>query len=342
MLSRVADHLYWMSRYMERVENLARLVQVSMELLLDAAVTGNRSMESYWSPVLAATAMEESFATLYPNPQPGDIALFLTTDEQNPDSIYSCIKLARENARTVRDQISDEMWAELNELFLFIGSKSAQSLFHRSPQSFYEKIIQSALLFEGITAATLPRSEGWYFLQLGRFLERADKTSRFLDIKTHTTQSESSNQALDSIQWSTILRSCSAFATFRRAFGAQVNIENVVELLLFSTEFPRSVRFCLRHADELLHQVSGVPTGQYSNSAEKITGSLLAKLNFSSSADVLQQGLHDFVDELQATLNSVGQSVFENYVLLPREVNRLVVRHPSAEAAAFQQQQQQQ
>jgi len=341
MLSRVADHLYWMSRYMERVENLARLVQVSMELLLDAAVTGNRSIKHYWSPVLAATEMEEDFATLYPNPQPGDIATFLTTDERNPGSIYSCIKQARENARTVRDQISDEMWAELNELFHFICSKPAQSLFQRSPQAFYEKIIQSALLFDGITSATLPRNEGWYFLQLGRVLERADKTSRFLDIKTHTLETDS-NDALDSIQWSTILRSCSAFATFRRAFGGQVNMEQVVELLLFSTDFPRSVRFCVRHTDELLHHISGTSTGQYSNNAEKLTGSLLARLNFSSSADVMQRGLHESIDELQVSLNAIGQGIFDHYVHLPKEGNTLFIRHTGLTPDVFQLQQQQQ
>lgn len=340
MLSRVADHLYWMSRYTERAENLARLVQVSHELLLDAATLGTQRAEEYWSPVLAATALEELFRSLYPDPQPGDIALFLTLDERNPDSIRSCIGQARENARTVRDQISDEMWAELNDLFLFTSSRPGAAQLQRSPQAFYEKIIQSSLLFDGITRATLPRSEGWNFIQLGRFLERADKTSRFLDIKSHSAATEP-DDALDSIQWSTILRACSAFATCRRMFGGEITTERVIELLLFSREFPRSVRFCVRTADELLHNISGCPTGQYSNNAEKCIGALLAQLNFTGVPEVLARGMHECIDDLQQQLNTAGQGLFEHYVLLPQEVNRLAVRHLRFDEAGSIEQQQQ-
>jgi uncharacterized alpha-E superfamily protein len=330
----------------ERAENLARLVQVTMELLLDAASTGTGTMENHWSPLLVATAMEGLFAELYTNPQPSDVWRFITTDPRNPDSVSACIRLARENARTVSDQISEEMWAELNELYHFAGSKGAPEEFECSPQAFFEKIIQSCRLFDGITSATLPRNEGWYFMELGRYLERADKISRFVDINSHSPQLEN-NHALDSIRWSTILRSCSAFATCRRQFGGEVTLENVLELLLFSTDFPRSVRFCLRRVDETLHKISYTPTGQYSNPAEKLTGSLLAKLNFTSVPDVLAQGLHDYIDDLQLNLNSAGQAIFETYVLLPQEVNRLAVRHAGLEDARFfelhhQQQQQQQ
>src|SRR3954447_14278022 len=156
MLSRVADHLFWMARYVERAENLARLVLVQTELLMDAAVVGD-AVEAAWSPVLTATAMEELFAELYPTPEPTDVTRFLTLDERTPGSICSCLREARENARTVRDQISEEMWAGLNDMFLFIGSKTAQTLLARSPQAFFERVIHTSLTFDGITAATLPR-----------------------------------------------------------------------------------------------------------------------------------------------------------------------------------------
>lgn len=323
MLSRVADHMYWMSRYTERAENLARLMQVSVELLLDGTSAGNArasGSDAYWLPVLAATAMEGTFQLLYPSPKSGDVAHFLTLDEKNPDSILSCLREARENARTVRDQITDEMWTELNHLYLLVSSSAGADLLENSPQSFFEKIIESALRFEGITSATLARDEGWHFLQLGRFLERADKTSRFLDIKTQTEEPVES--ALESLQWGTILRACSAQTSYRRTHGTEFTLERVLDMLLFSTDFPRSVRFCVRAADEMLHHISGTPTGQYSNKCEKHAGSLLARLNFSGTSDVLKRGLHEYIDDLQVALNETGQAIFETYVFLPQDATR--------------------
>ncbi|MFM7241136.1 MAG: alpha-E domain-containing protein [Opitutia bacterium] len=343
MLSRVADHLYWMSRQMERAENLARLVRVSEEMLLDDESLGRGSAQEYWTPVLAATAMEGAFRGLYPEPRQGDAARFLTLDLRNPDSILSCIKQARENARSVRDKISDEMWTELNALHMLVTSPEGAQLLARSPHSFYEKIIASSMLFDGITEATLTRDEGWNFLQLGRLLERADMTSRFLDIRSQTPGGDS---ALESLQWGAVLRACSAHASYRRLHGGEISVERVVDLLLFSNEFPRSVRHCLRRADEVLHDISGTPTGRYSNPCEKITGALLARLSFAGPGEVMARGLHAYIDELQTQLNGAGQAVFETYVLLPGEVNRHFPRPGRTDALSDwhreQQQQQQQ
>ncbi len=340
MLSRVADHLYWMSRYIERAENIARLMQVSVELLLDSVAFGSQKADEYWTPVLAATAMEGAFRLLHPDPKPGDISHFLTLDERNPDSILSCVREARENARTVRDQISDEMWTELNALYLLVSSPTGVELLERSPQSFFEKIIHSSLQFDGITSATLSRTEGWNFLQLGRFLERADKTSRFLDIKTQTLSD--SDHAVDSLQWGTILRACSAYAPYRRVHGGEVTLEKILDLLLFSVEFPRSVRFCVRMADEMLHAISETQTGRYSNPCEKLTGALLAKLSFASPAEALNIGLHQYIDELQVALNEAGQAVFETYVYIPQEYTKSLPATFVFDPLGTQQQQQQQ
>jgi uncharacterized alpha-E superfamily protein len=274
--------------------------------------------------VLAATAMEGVFQELYPNPKPGDSTRLLSLDERNPDSILSCLREARENARTVRDQISDEMWIEINDLYLLISSPKGARLLENTPQVFFEKIIESSLRFDGITSATLSRTEGWHFLQLGRFLERADKTSRFLDIKTQTV--ESGETALEALQWGTILRACSAHATYRRVNGTEITLDRVLDLLLFSTDFPRSVRFCVRMADEMLHYISGTQTGQYSNRCEKLAGSLLARMNFSSTSDVLDRSLHKYIDDLQLALNEIGQAVFETYVLMPENMTSAAVR----------------
>ena len=167
---------------MERAENLARLLQASNELLLDGATFGAQSFNDYWDPVLTATAMEDQFRSAIRQEAVADVGFFMTLHEGNPDSILMCLRHARENARTVRDQISDEMWTELNDLYLFFASGGAADLFRRSTQGLYDRVIRGSLLFHGITNATLSRSEGWYFILLGKYLERGEKTSRFLDI----------------------------------------------------------------------------------------------------------------------------------------------------------------
>jgi len=345
MLSRVADHQYWMSRQMERAENLARLVRISEEMLLDDQSLGGLDAQVYWNPVLTATAMQQAFHTLYPQPRQGDAARFLTVDERNPDSILSCIRQARENARSVRDKISDEMWSEINALYMLVNSYEGAELLARSPQSFYEKIITSSMLFAGITEATLARDEGWNFLQLGRLLERADMTSRFLDIRSQTNATQP-DAALETLQWGAVLRACSAHASYRRVYGGEIHVPNVVDLLLFSHEFPRSVKHCLRRIDEVLHDISVTPTGRYSNHCEKIIGALLARLSFSGPPEVMNRGLHAYLDDLQIQLNQAGQAIFETYVLLPGEVDRHFPRGTRPEAMSDwhreQQQQQQQ
>jgi uncharacterized alpha-E superfamily protein len=339
MLSRVADHQYWMSRQIERAENLARLVRVSEEILLDDETLGRGSAQEYWSPVLQATAMEESFRSLYPVPRQGDAARFITSDLRNPDSMISCIRQARENARSVRDKISEEMWTEINALNMFVTSPEGIDMLDMAPQAFYEKIISSSMLFDGITEATLTRDEGWNFLQLGRLLERADMTSRFLDIRSQT---KAADDAQESLQLGAVLRACGAHTGYRRAYGGEISIEKVVDLLLFSNEFPRSVRHCLRRADEVLHDISGTPTGGYSNQCEKLTGAVLARLSFAGPGEVMAIGLHTYIDELQKHLNAASQAVFESFVLLPNEVNRHIPNRTRQDTFSDWQREQQQ
>ena len=282
------------------------------------ALSTNKQVRHYWLPVLQATACDDLFSELHgDNATAEDILEFMNFSKSNPDSIRNCIALARENARMARDKISVEMWLELNLLYLFTRSDEARELCEQSPTDFYERIIQSSLLFQGITDATIPHGEGWEFIQLGKILERADKTSRILDIPNHCPSTE------NAVHWAAILRSCSAQAAYRQFYGGQATMDKTAELLLFSQSFPRSARFCVKLMDELLHQISGVAPGQYSNEAERLTGSLLAHLNFSSMTDVKKQGLHFYVDDLQSQLNDIGQQIFESYVLLPKEVAEL-------------------
>lgn len=339
MLSRVADSLYWMSRYIERAENNARLMNVSLQMLLDGEAVIGRKLMRYWRAVLLATASDELFGKTHPEGDAGQIAEFLTSSLLNPDSIVSCIASARENARMIRDQISEEMWNELNDLYLFLKSPRARDGLRRAPQDVYDQIIAKSMLFQGITDNTLARGEGWQFIQLGKLLERADKTSRFIDIKHHS-QVAGDTPTLDALQWTSILRACSALGSYRSQFGSVIRTEDVLHVLIFSMSFPRSIRFALWSLDRILHDLSGSQTGDFTNNAEKRTGSLLARLNFSSVDDVISEGIHRYIDQLQQELNLIGQGVFETYVLLPTEVNRPVT--PPMPSAYFQYQQQQQ
>lgn len=239
----------------------------------------------------------------------------------------------------IRDQVSEEMWTELNELYLFLKSARARSSFQRAPQDVYDQIVAKSMLFQGITDNTLARGEGWQFIQLGKLLERADKTSRFIDIKHHS-EVAGDTPTLDALQWTSILRACSALGSYRSQFGSNIRTDQVLHVLIFSMSFPRSIRFALASLDRILHDLSGSRTGEFTNEAEKRTGSLLARLNFSSVGDIMDVGIHRYIDQLQEELNMIGQSVFETYVLLPTEVNRLV--NPLQPSAYFQYQQQQQ
>lgn len=330
MLSRVADSLYWLSRYIERAENLARLVDVNRNAALDWA--GLEDPEDSWGPLLDATCVRERFqeAREIDGP-PLEVGSFITFSPHNPDSIRQCIATARENARMVRDQISEEMWLELNSIHLFLQSSRAEELWRRQPESLYREVIKFSLLFQGLTDATILHDEGWQFVQLGKFIERADKTSRILDILTYTEDPERTELA-------SVLRSCSGFSAFRGEFRGELELRNVMAFLLFSPAFPRSVRFCVRRIDETLHAISGSPPGTFSNEAERLTGSFLARLNFSSAESVSQMGLHRAIDDLQQQLNDIGQRVFETYVLLPFEIQDV----SRSESLQLQWQQQQQ
>lgn len=335
MLSRVADSLYWLSRYIERAENLSRLVEVSRHLALDQHVVDES--HSVWRPVLYATSAEELYAATKEKNDQLDVGRFITFSPENPDSIRNCIAAARENARMVRDQISEEMWLELNSIHLFLRSGAAERLFQSDPHSLFRRVIHFSLLFQGLIDATILHDEGWQFTNLGKFIERADKTSRILDTLTFRKATPERQELIS------VLRSCSGFSAFRAEYLGDVSLQNVASFLLFSLAFPRSIRFCLRRLDETLHSISGVAPGAFSNEAERLTGGALARINFTEMDEVWQRGLHETVDDFQSHLNDIGQALFENYVLLPFEIDSVARAEVSPlKWSSLQQQQQQQ
>jgi uncharacterized alpha-E superfamily protein len=320
MLSRVANNLYWMSRYIERAESIARLVDVNLQLLLDFRSLDDRGLDAHWIPIVQSSGDEELFRRLHPRTTGQTVTDFLVFQSENPNSILSSVAAARENARMVRDQITAELWEELNRLYLFLYSPRAGELWNESPSDFFLTIKNGSLLLQGLTDATVVRNEGWFFTQAGRYLERADKTSRILDVR-HASLPErglpTAPSQTDALGWSAVLRSCSAWDAYRALHGAEVRPELVAELLLLSDEFPRSARFSVRHLNTVLRRISGVREGRFSNAAEKLAGRLLAELQFSTIEDIFEVGLHTYIDVTQSKLNAIGDALFQAYIFQP-------------------------
>lgn len=346
MLSRVANTFYWMARYVERADNLARLIDVNQQLLLDSERLDSDRLRGFWQPIILSAGDEELFNTLHSEAGSAEVIHFLTNDLRNPNGISSCIAHARENARTVRDQLSDELWEELNSLYLFMRSDAGNALLISDPARFYQNIRRSAETFLGIASSTISRNEAWEFMSLGRHLERADKTTRFLDVTSYlpNNEDETKSASLGILHWSAILRSCGALGAYR-AVKRDVDAREVFDFLVFSKDFPRSVLFCIEAVDMALHRISGSQRGSFINEAERLSGRLLADLNFGSTDEAFGIGLHNYLDSLQQRFNAIGEAIFESFVLMPERFQVSMAadsRSPSAIALWEMQQQQQQ
>ena len=311
MLSRVADAIYWMSRYVERAENVARFIDVNLQLCLDLP----EGLDRQWQPLVSTTGDEEQFAKRHGPATQEQVMEFLTFDVENPNSIVSCLRAARENARSVREIISSEMWLQLNKFYLMVNSAAGTSLGMDSAGGFFEEVKLASHLFTGITDATMTHAEAWHFARMGRKLERADKTSRLLDVKYYflLRSVDDVGTPMDDIQWAAVLRSASAFEMYRKRY-ARILPRGVVEFLLLNRDFPRSIEFCLRSARDSLHSISGTPLGTFQHSPEKYLGQLCSDLSFTSVDEVIAQGVHEYLDELQAKINQVGQGIYETFL----------------------------
>lgn len=320
MLSRVANSLFWMSRYIERADNTARLVDVNLQLLLDQRTLDANALAGHWMPIIQSTGDEELFNQLHRQASGENVTEFLIFNRENGNSLVSSVAQARENARMVRDQITVEFWEELNQLYLFLHSPKARKLWRSSPYEFFQQIKDTSLLLQGLSDSATMRNEGWYFLQVGRYLERADKTSRILDVR-HAIFPERGAPAaatqIDALAWAAVLRSCTAWDAYKTVHGADVQPSLVAEFLLLAEDFPRSVRFCVEEMNHCLRCISGVAGGRFCNDAEKLAGRLVAELQFGTAAEIFDVGLHLYIDRLQIKLNDIGASLFQAYIFQP-------------------------
>jgi uncharacterized alpha-E superfamily protein len=316
MLSRVADSIYWMSRYIERAENVARFIDVNLNLMID--LPPNQCQQ--WQPLVEVTSDAKWFADKYGRGDRHNVIQFMTFDPEYPNSILSCLRSARENARSVREMISTEMWEQVNKFYLMVKEAAAQGIksLERS-NDFFAEVKMASHLFSGLMNNTLTRNEAWHFCRLGQLLERADKTSRILDVKYFylLPSPQDVGSTLDDIQWSAVLRSASALEMYRQRFG-RIAPARIAEFLVLDREFPRAILYCIIKAEDSLHAISGAAPGTYQNAAEQRVGLLRSELAFASGAQIMKSGLHEFLDAVQTKLNGVGDDIYATYFALQR------------------------
>jgi uncharacterized alpha-E superfamily protein len=310
MLSRVAESIYWMSRYIERAENVARFIDVNLNLMLDLPVGSAQQ----WLPLVDTAGDHEEFTRRYESDTPQDVIQFLTFDAENPNSILSCLRAARENARSVREIISSEMWEQLNKFYLIVTSAVNNPEVLADPHEFFTAVKMSSHLFVGVTEATMTHGEGWNFIRLGCMLERADKTSRILDVKYFILLPTVAHvgTTFDDLQWAAVLRSASAFEMYRKTHG-RIHPRRVVEFLLLNAEFPRAIHYCLTASRESMHAISGTPAGLFRNPAEQLLAQLCAEMAYAQVDDIVESGLHEYLDGLQTNMNQVSARVAETF-----------------------------
>jgi uncharacterized alpha-E superfamily protein len=310
MLSRVANSIYWMSRYLERAENIARFIDVNIHLMLD--LPGER--ENQWEPLVKATSDTEYFKSRFQDFSKEEVLEFLTLDPDYTNSIYSCVRAARENARSIREIISTEMWEQVNRFYHLLQEPLARKKATSGQHEFYSEIKTYHQLFTGLCEGTMSHGEAWHFMSLGRMLERADKTSRILDVKYFILLPgvDYVGSVYDNLQWAALLKSTSALEMYRKEFQ-RITPNHVAGFLILDQNFPRSVRHCLAQAEYSLHRITGTPLGAHRNAPEQKLGKLRSELEYANIEEIIEEGLHEFLDRLQINFNNIGNSIFETF-----------------------------
>jgi uncharacterized alpha-E superfamily protein len=314
MLSRVADALFWMSRYLERAEHVARLLDVCFHLELDLHGVLAGAHEFHWTKL--AAILQQPLPLARQNGQPLAVVLghWLTFDLDNPNSIMTCIGRARYNARSIRGTINSRTWKELNKLYWVLCDPAFSSQARESPHEFYEAVACGSFTLQGICDATMTHDEGWQFIQLGKYLERADKTLRILDVHAHLL-SNPGDMPLSSLQWAGVLRCCQAYEAYRKLYVGRVEPESIVEFLLLNATFARSVRFCLEAAAQALMAIESPASSRGLSKADRILGRVLNDLKFGEAEQLIAQDLHAFLGDVLEGCAQVSRAMQDQYAL---------------------------
>jgi uncharacterized alpha-E superfamily protein len=307
LLSRVADALYWISRYLERAEHIARIIDVRLDLGLDRDAHG-------WdfSRLHAAARISHPAAPLS---SPAALVQWLMFDLSNRDSVMSCVTAARDNARQVREEISSEMWEQVNALFLRLQQARRDGTWSVRPHYLSRMVIDGVHLFEGVTEATLTHGEGWQYLRTGRFLERAGVTAALVDLHFNAGVILPANH----VEWVGLLRSCAALEAYCRCYTADLRPDRIAEFLLLSSEFPRSVRFAAARVDSALRSISQMTGRGADGRAERLAGRLHASLDYGQVDEILSGDLPAYLEAIDRYSTQIHDAVYQSYVMYPIE-----------------------
>ena len=325
MLSRAANNLYWMSRHIERAENTARLLDVTyrMSLLPYRVQETGQSWAEPWALPLVINGLASAFYERYPGPISADNVLrFMALDPANPSSLYSCIQDARENARTVRGAITAEMYEDINASWLEMRNQDYSRLQGGGVSSFFDWVKLRSHQFRGITFGTMLRDEGYSFIRLGTFIERADNTARLLDVKYHTLLPSAADVggAVDYYQWSALLRSLSAFDAYRKVYRDLITPAKVTELLVLRDDVPRSLHACMNDIYDILKNLCD----DASREAERLAGELHAQLHYGRTEQIITLGLHEYLMAFLDKLSLLTTEINDDF-LMPEVSQRQVM-----------------
>ncbi len=324
MLSRTADHLFWMSRYTERAENTARLLDVNYQtsLLPQSAEVAQLG----WQGLLSISELLPAYEARHGDITPQRVMAFMVKDESNPSSIISCLRAARENARAVRGSLTTEVWETQNQTWLELNRILKSSMLEADPGQFFEWVKFRSHLSRGVTVGTMLMDEALHFMRLGTFLERADNTARLVDVKFHAanagdlfsqnqTQSmgdiKAKDQEHDFYHWSAILRSVSGFEIYRKVYRDVIHPERVAELLILRADMPRSLHACM---NEVVSNISMVSDDR-SLCSYRRAGKLCAEMEFGQIEEILANGLHAYLTQFLDRVNEIGASISREFLV---------------------------
>lgn len=316
MLSRTADHLFWMARYIERAENTARMLDVLYRTSL--LPLSNNVNHSGWQGILSITNLQTDYAAYYPEVTSQGVLDFMIRDERNPSSIISCLRASRENARAVRGMLTTEVWETQNQTWLEAQKIVNSNSVIGGMANFFEWVKLRSHLSRGDALATMLHDDAFQFLRLGTFLERADNTARLLDVRFHAPQSDffgsiksnSTESEPDFYHWSILLRSVSAFEIYRRVYKDAITPEHIADLLILRADMPRSLHHCLEQVVYGLSLLVDQPS-----EAQRCAGRLYAELKHGSLPEILSDGLHHFLHQFLTRINEVGTHISNEFLV---------------------------
>lgn len=315
MLSRTADHLFWMARYIERAENTARMLDVNVQTGLLPQEEENS--EQGWRAMLSISELQSTFAKRHGNVTPEAVLDFMVKDSSNPSSIYCCLQAARENARAVRGALTTEVWETHNTTWLELQNVLSDGLLEKDPSEFFEWVKFRSHLSRGVTIGTMLKDDAFRFTRLGTFLERSDNTARLLDVKFHgmpfspLSQMNQADPHADYYHWAAVLRSVSAFETYRKVYRDVITPDRVAELLILRDDMPRSLLASLNEVCANLEYVRN----DYSADTEKRAGKLRSELLYGDISDILDTGLHAYLTNFLERVNDLGNRISEDFLV---------------------------